>query len=95
MSKYKVRLNPNRDANKNHCCCFCGLTRSVKYLVDLHTIYGERVLTVEACNRCVLLLNSNIDTTQRYFSPAEVKQMTPLTVVAFCNSPYFPYITFK
>ena len=52
----KIRPNPNWRENKNRCCCFCGETRSVKYLVDLPNIYGERALTVDACNRCALLL---------------------------------------
>lgn len=52
----KIRPNPNWRENKNRCCYFCGETRSVKYLVDLPNIYGERVLTVDACNRCALLL---------------------------------------
>ena len=55
--KYKIMLNPQWKQNKNTCCYFCGETRSVKYLVDLPNIYGERVLTVDACNRCTLLLN--------------------------------------
>ena len=56
--EYKITLNPKWRESKNNCCYFCGETRSVKYLVDLPNIYGERALTVDACNRCVLLLNA-------------------------------------
>jgi hypothetical protein len=48
-----VKYNTNWRENKNICCYFCGETRSVKYTVDLRNIYGDRVLTVDACNRCV------------------------------------------
>lgn len=53
----KYKLNPKWRENKNRCCYFCGETRSVKYFVDLPNIYGERVLTVDACNKCILLIN--------------------------------------
>lgn len=52
-----VTYNPKWLENKNVCCYFCGETRSVKYKVDLYNANGERVLTVDACNRCVLLLD--------------------------------------
>jgi hypothetical protein len=53
---YGVRYNPNWTHRKNDCCYFCGETRSVKYIVNLFNENGERVLTVDACNRCVPLL---------------------------------------
>lgn len=53
----RIKFNPNWRENKNVCCYFCGDTRSVKYTVDLCSSDGERVLTVDACNRCVLLLD--------------------------------------
>ena len=56
--KHKITLNPKWRENNNVCCYFCGETRSVKYLVDLPNIYGERALTVDACNRCALLMNN-------------------------------------
>lgn len=76
----KIRPNPNWRENKNRCCCFCGETRSVKYLVDLPNIYGERVLTVDACNRCALLLinenksnNSDFKSNNELFKQALVE----------------------
>lgn len=55
--KVNVKYNPKWREEKNNCCYFCGETRSVKYLVDLYNINDERVLTVDACNRCVLALD--------------------------------------
>jgi|GEM_PF-2232387 len=52
-----VTYNPKwRERNKNVCCYFCGETRSVKYTADLHNIFGERVLTVDVCNRCAPII---------------------------------------
>lgn len=48
----KLTYNPKWRENKNVCCYFCGETRSVKYTVDLCNHSGERVLTVDVCNRC-------------------------------------------
>ena len=56
--KHKVKLNPFWREEKGTCCYFCGTTRSVKYTVDLCNGFGARVLTVDVCNRCVLLLNN-------------------------------------
>ena len=50
-----MKVKPNWQKEKNTCCYFCGTTRSVKYEVDLRNVYGGRVLTVDACNKCALL----------------------------------------
>lgn len=55
----KITPISNWQSKKNVCCYFCGETRSVKYTVDLLNIYGDRVLTVDACNGCVRRLTNN------------------------------------
>ena len=61
--KYKITYNPNwAHKNKNTCCYFCGETRSVKYVVDLYNPYGSRALTVDCCNRCALMLDTDKNT---------------------------------
>lgn len=57
--KHTVKYNPYWKEEKNTCCYFCGEMRSVKYTVDLCNVFGKRILTVDACNRCVLSLNKN------------------------------------
>jgi hypothetical protein len=54
--KGRLKYNPEWKKEENVCCCFCGNSRSVKYLVDLLNPFGERVLTVDACNKCALYL---------------------------------------
>lgn len=54
---HKVKFNPFWREEKNT-CYFCNKTRSVKYIVDLCDVFGGKVLTVDVCNRCVLLLNN-------------------------------------
>ena len=55
--KHRVKYNPFWRENKDRCCYFCGNTRSVKYTVDLLNVFGGRVLTVDVCNLCVLLIS--------------------------------------
>lgn len=50
-----MKLKPDWQKENNICCYFCGTTRSVKYEIDLLNVYGDRVLTVDACNKCALL----------------------------------------
>ena len=56
-----MRINPDWQKQKNVCCFFCGNTKSVKYEVDLNNVYGNRVLTVDACNKCALLFYGNTE----------------------------------
>ena len=51
----EMKLKPDWQKENNTCCYFCGTTRSVKYEIDLLNVYGDRVLTVDACNKCALL----------------------------------------
>ena len=57
--KHIVKYNPSWQENKNVCCYFCGEMRSVKYTADLCNVFGKRVLTVDVCNCCALLLNED------------------------------------
>ena len=52
--KIEFEYNPDWHKNENVCCHFCGKTKSVKYKVHLPNYFGERALTVNACNKCVL-----------------------------------------
>ena len=53
----KIRENPQWKENKNVCCYFCGTTKGVEYFVDLPNVNGERVLTVDACGCCAMLMD--------------------------------------
>ena len=50
-----MKIKPDWQKENYTCCYFCGTTRSVKYEIDLLNVYGDRVLTVDACNKCALL----------------------------------------
>lgn len=51
-----MHLIPVKKRNQ-HQCHFCGETRSVKYLVKLHTTQE----TVSCCNRCAAIHSDKID----------------------------------
>lgn len=55
---HKIKYNPDWEKRPYKVCCyFCGETRRVKYIADLCNLNGERVLTVDVCNRCAPKLN--------------------------------------